>query len=162
MASNFDESREARGNGRSTDGGMASYVRAARTEGAAIDGGRSVPDLLHQLLVDVAMLFRKELALAASEIRSSVDDAKTGVGSMITGGAVLYAGFTFLLGAAMFGLSTVLPLWLSALIIGAIAVVIGLIMVQVGKRKLEPTSFTPDRAMDSLRKDKDAIRRQVQ
>ncbi len=159
MASNFDESRDARSNGDTPAGGFASYARAGRP-GAAAE--RSVPDLLHQLLVDVAMLFRKELALAASEIRSSVDDAKRGAGSLVTGGAVLYAGFTFLLGAAMFGLATVMALWLSALIIGGVTVVIGLIMVQVGKRKLEPTTFAPDRTMESLRKDKDAIRRQMQ
>jgi len=159
MASNFDESRDARSNGGDTPAaGFASYARAERSGATE----RSVPDLLHQLLVDVAMLFRKELALAASEIRSSVDDAKRGAGSLVTGGAVLYAGFTFLLGAAMFGLATVMSLWLSALIIGAVTVVIGLIMVQVGKRKLEPTSFAPDRTMESLRKDKRAIRRQMQ
>lgn len=122
---------------------------------------RSAADLLRQLLGDVAVLFRKELALAASEVGQSVDEAKKGATSMVTGGAVLYAGVLFLLAAIALWLATILPMWAGFVIVGAATTIVGLIMVLTGKKKVAARSFAPRRTADSLRKDKDAIRRQV-
>ena len=44
--------------------------------GAAGERSRSAADLLRQLLGDVTVLFRKELALAASEVSHSVDEVR--------------------------------------------------------------------------------------
>jgi uncharacterized membrane protein YqjE len=122
---------------------------------------RSAADLLRQLLADVTVLLRKELALAGAEISHSVDTAKQGAVSMATGGAVLYAGALFLLGAVTLWLATKMPAWTAALIVGAIVTIIGLIMLTAGKKRISASSFTPERTVDSLRKDKDALRRQM-
>ena len=84
---------------------------------------------------------------------------KTAAGSMLSGGAILHAGIIFLLAAVVIGLAQVMALWLAALIVGGAVTLIGIIMVQAGKKKLEPASFKPERTVDSLRKDKDALRR---
>lgn len=116
-----------------------------------------IPGLLRQLMADVATLFRKELALAASEINQSVTEAKHGASSMVSGGAVLFAGVLFLLGAAAAGLALIMAAWAALLIVGGVVAVIGLIMVKGGQKKLEAHSFAPDRTVESLRKDKEAI-----
>jgi hypothetical protein len=126
-----------------------------------VSSGRSAKDLLRQLVGDVAVLFRKELALAAAEVGQSVDEAKKGATSMVTGGAVLYAGLLFLLAAVALWLATMLPGWAAALIVGGATAIVGLIMVLTGKRKVRARSFAPNRAVDALRKDKNAIRRQM-
>jgi UPF0716 family protein affecting phage T7 exclusion len=123
--------------------------------------GRSAGDLLRQLVADVSMLFRKELALVASEVSQSVDEAKHGAQSMITGGAVLYAGVLFLLGAVTLFIANFLALWLATLVVGAIVTVIGAIMVSAGKKRISARTLTPERTISSLRKDKDAVERQV-
>lgn len=120
---------------------------------------RSAASLLRQLMDDAALLVRKELALAASEIRESVDEAKRGSASLVSGGAVLYAGLLFLLGAAAMGLAQFMPLWAAVLTIGVVVTLIGFVMLRSGKKKLEPGNFVPERTTDSLRKDKQAIRR---
>jgi hypothetical protein len=117
--------------------------------------------LLRQLLGDAALLFRKEIALAASEVSQSIDSAKTGAISMVSGGAVLYAGFLFLLGAAAFALALVVPTWAAWLIVGAATALVGTIMVRAGKSRVSADSFAPHRAVDALRKDSAAIRRQM-
>jgi hypothetical protein len=132
-----------------------------QTFSSRASSGRSAKDLLRQLVSDVAMLFRKELALAAAEVGQSVDEAKKGATSMITGGAVLYAGILFLLAAVAVWIATMLPAWAGPLIVGAATTIVGLIMVLTGKRKVSARSFTPNRAVDSLRKDTNAIRRQM-
>lgn len=123
--------------------------------------GRSAGDLLRQLVVDVGMLFRKELALVASEVSQSLDEAKHGAQSMITGGAVLYAGVLLLLAAITLFIANFLALWLSALIVGAVVTVIGAIMVGAGKKRMSTHTLTPERTIASLRKDADAVGRQV-
>jgi hypothetical protein len=133
-----------------------------RQESGRIPSGRSAKDLLRQLVDDVAMLLRKELALAAAEVGQSVDEAKKGATSMVTGGAVLYAGLLFLLAAVALWIATMLPAWMAVLIVGAATTLVGLIMVLTGKRKVRARSFAPNRTVDSLRKDKHAIRRQMQ
>ncbi len=156
------EARAQQGNGRSSerfDSDASDRAYDARTEAR---GDRSAGALLRQLANDVAVLFRKELALAASEVGESVDEAKKGATSMVTGGAVLYAGILFLLGALTAYLATLMPAWTAALIVGGATTIIGAIMVFAGKSKVQARSFTPNRTVDSIAKDAETIRRQMQ
>jgi hypothetical protein len=121
----------------------------------------SVTGLVRRLIEDVATLFRKELAMATSEVLQSVDEAKAGTIGMVGGGAMLYAGLLFLMLAGTLALTLVLPGWAAALIVGGSAALIGLIMVQASKRKLRARSFAPKRAADELRKDREMIGRQM-
>jgi len=136
-------------------------TRAAPSASLEKGNGRSAANLLRQLLGDVTVLFRKELALAASEVSQSVDEAKRGATSMVTGGAVLYAGILFLLGAVTFWLATKMPAWMAALIVGAVVTIIGLVMVVGGKKQMSARTLTPERTVQSLRKDTEAIKRQM-
>jgi uncharacterized membrane-anchored protein YhcB (DUF1043 family) len=73
----------------------------------------------------------------------------------------MLAGLVILLMAAVYALALVLPAWLAALIVGVVAMVVGFVMVQSGKKQLEPSQLAPERTMQSLNKDKDAIQRKV-
>lgn len=163
--SSYDaEARARQGNGRSSEAFGSDAFDRDRVSDARADvrGDRSAGALLRQLANDVAVLFRKELALAASEVGESVDEAKKGAVSMVTGGAVLYAGILFLLGALAAYLATLMPAWAAVLIVGAVTTIVGAIMVLAGKKKVEARSFAPNRTVDSIAKDAQTIRRQVQ
>lgn len=118
-----------------------------------------VYSLVKHLVDDVALLFRKELALAASEVGHSVKDTKKGMTGMLSGAVVLNSGYLFLLGAAALGLAQVMEAWMAVLLVGVVTTVVGLIMVNSGKKKLEPSSFKPERTMEDIRKDRDSVRR---
>lgn len=136
-------------------------VGAGSTSGmqppASASQDASVGSLLKQLAQEIPALFGKELALAKSEVRESVQATKAGVAAVATGGAVAMGGFLILLLAAVYGLSNVVEPWLAALIVGGITLLIGLGMVSAGKKKFEVQSFTPDRTIDAMRKDKNAL-----
>lgn len=136
------------------------YNPQHRTDTANPD--QSVTSLVRQVANDASDLVTKEVALAKSEISESLNQAKKGAVSMVSGGSVLYAGLLVLLFAAVIGLAQVVELWLSALIVGGIVAIIGWIMVAGGKKKLEADSFKPDRTTDSLRRDKQALKGAVQ
>lgn len=142
----------------------ASEARIGRTAEAAADDDAalaSVPNLARRLLDNATTLIRKELALATAEVKESVDGVRAGVGGVATGGAVLYAGFLFMLLAAVLGLMTVMVPWAAALAVGAGVALVGLIMLQVAKRKLRARRLVPARTVDSVSKDADMIRREA-
>src|SRR5690606_12381616 len=101
------------------------------------------------------------LALLKVETTSAINDTRTGIASMAAGGAVLYAGFLFLLVSAVMALSQVMEPWLAALIVGGVVLIIGAIMLGSGKKKLEPGAFRPSHTQASLEKDRNMIKRSI-
>ena len=141
-----------------TPAGLGAGTRAPGAPShASTSQDASVGSLLKQLAQEIPALFGKELALAKSEVREGVQATKAGVAAVAMGGAVALGGFLILLLAAVYGLSNVVEPWLAALIVGGITLLIGLSMVSAGKKKFEVQSFTPDRTLDAMRKDKNAV-----
>ncbi|GAB2515266.1 phage holin family protein [Lysobacter humi (ex Lee et al. 2017)] len=118
----------------------------------------SVGTLLKELAHEVPALLRNELALARSEMREHMSEVQKATGSIATGGAVALAGLVIVLMAAVYLLSEVMAPWLAALIVGGIALAAGYMLVTAGREKLKNASLRPDRTVDSLRKDTNAIR----
>ncbi|WP_434650643.1 phage holin family protein [Pseudomonas sp. D1-2] len=127
----------------------------------APESDASVMDLLRQLTHEVPSLFTKELALAKAEFQASLNTLKAGIAGVAGGAMVLMAGFIILLMAVVYGLSTMMAPWLAALIVGVVVMIIGFVMVQSGKKQFEPSHFKPDRTLDALNKDQEALRRKA-
>ena len=121
----------------------------------------SAAGLLGRLMGEVSTLFRKEIALAKAEVSEAASEAKAGAISVAAGGAILFAGVLVLLAAIVLLLAQVMETWLAALIVGAVVAVIGFVLMQSGKKKLEPSSFKPERAQEALRKDKEMVQRRA-
>ena len=125
-------------------------------------GDTHVFALVRRLADEITTLFTKELALLKVETTNSIREAQAGIGSMAAGGAVLYAGFLFLLVSAFLGLSLVMDGWLAALIVGGVVAIIGAIMLASGRSKLKANSFKPEHYQASMRKDQEMIKRNVE
>ncbi|WP_397453679.1 phage holin family protein [Pseudomonas sp. NA-150] len=121
----------------------------------------SVVGLLRQLSREVPALFTKELALAKAELQVSIMTLKAGIAAVASGAIVLLAGFIILLMSAVYGLSIVMAPWLAALIVGVVVMIVGFAMLQSGKKQFEPSHLKPDRTLEALNKDKEALRRKV-
>jgi len=133
-----------------------------RSTGTSVpENDASVMGLLRQLTHEVPSLFTKELALAKAEFQASLNTLKAGIAGVAGGAIVLLAGFVILLMAVVYGLSTMMAPWLAALIVGVVTMIIGFVMVQSGKKQFEPSHFKPDRTLDALNKDQEALRRKA-
>jgi xanthine/uracil permease len=110
---------------------------------------------------EVSTLFRKEIALAKAEVSEAASEAKAGAISLVAGGAILFAAVLVLLAAIVLLLAERMDPWLAALIVAVVVAVIGFVMIQSGKKKLDPSSFRPERTQDSLRKDKEMVQRRA-
>jgi hypothetical protein len=161
MRSDYRPNETPRGNGNGHPYGFdADREDSIRMDAGASAGGQdaSIGTLLRELAHEVPSLLTKEVALAKSEMRENLKTTKEGVAAVSTGGAVTLAGLVVVLMAVVYALSNVMAPWLAALLVGAAAMLIGFSMISAGKKKFETQSLKPDRTVDSLRKDKNAIR----
>ena len=147
------------GNG---DGRYQAHVRTDApysTAGPEAYGDASIGQLLRQLMHEGAALVTNEVALAKSEARDTMEQTRKGAMAVSAGGLVAFSGFVILLLAAVYGLSTVMAPWAAALVVGAVVTAIGAVMVSAGKRKFSAEALRPHHTMNSLHKDREAIRR---
>lgn len=132
--------------------------RQAEPRLRGVNSDASVPTLIRQLAEDATSLVSKEVRLAKAEMYENINNVKTGVISLASGAFVLYAGVLVLLFAAVFGLATVMQLWLSALIVGAIVTIIGFALLGAAKKKMEASELKLDHTIDSVKADKNAAK----
>ena len=124
----------------------------------AMEDDRSTKSILRELMREVPNLFTKELALARAEMRENMEQTRRGAMEVSTGGVVLLGGYVVLLMAAVYALSEVMEPWIAALLVGGIAALVGYMMVKSGMRHFSARDLRPDRTIDSVHKDADAIR----
>lgn len=136
---------------------------AAPTTTPSVEHGtESITDLIRNLATDLSSLLAKEIQLAKAEVGESVSEVQTAIGAVATGASIAMAGLVVLLMSAVYGLSNVVDPWLAALIVGAAALLIGFLMVGSAKKKMSAYSIVPDRALESAKKDQQALKRATQ
>jgi hypothetical protein len=123
---------------------------------------RSLGDLFSDLSRETTTLVRQEVQLAKAELTQSATEAARGIGMLLAGGAVAYAGLLFLLLAIVFGLIQAgWDAWLSALVVGLVVVAIGAILVLRARESLKPANLAPRRTGETLKEDQEWAKEQI-
>lgn len=126
---------------------------------------RSIGGLIKDLTYEITSLVRKEAELAKAEASEKVSQVGAGVAALAIAAVLLLVGLIVLMDAAVVGIGYLLPPpmapWLAPLIVGGVVAIIGLIMVMKGRSNLRATNLTPDRTMDSIRKDRAVAQEQM-
>jgi len=123
---------------------------------------RSLGDLFSDLSRETTTLVRQEVQLAKAELTQSATEAARGIGMLVAGGAVAYAGLLFLLLAIVFGLIQAgWDAWLSALVVGLVVVAIGAILVLRARESLKPANLAPRRTVETLKEDQEWAKEQI-
>jgi hypothetical protein len=123
---------------------------------------RSLGDLFSDLSRETTTLVRQEVQLAKAELTQSATEAARGIGMLVAGGAVAYAGLLFLLLAIVFGLIEAgWDAWLSALVVGLVVVAIGAILVLRARESLKPANLAPRRTVETLKEDQEWAKEQI-
>ena len=129
---------------------------------AQVRDERSLGDLFSDLSRETTTLVRQEVQLAKAELTQSATEAARGIGMLVAGGAVAYAGLFFLLLAIVFGLIEAgWDAWLSALVVGVVVVAIGAILVLRARESLKPANLTPRRTIETLKEDQEWAKEQI-
>jgi Putative Actinobacterial Holin-X, holin superfamily III len=121
---------------------------------AQVRDERSLGDLFSDLSRETTTLVRQEVQLAKAELTESATEAARGIGMLVAGGAVAYAGLLFLLLAIVFGLIEVgWDAWVSALVVGLVVVAVGAVLVLRARESLKPANLAPQKTVETLKED---------
>ncbi|HWA71942.1 MAG TPA: phage holin family protein [Polyangiaceae bacterium] len=113
----------------------------------------SVGELLGTLARDTGALMRQELKLASAEMTVKGKRLARSLGVVAAGGALSLAGFLALLAAGIAGLHAVLPLWLSALLVGLSVLGVGYALISKGLRAIADIEPLPEQTLNTLSAD---------
>ncbi len=119
----------------------------------ASNDAASVGQLLSALARDTGALMKQEVQLAVNEMSAKAESAARNAAFLAAGGALVHAGLIVLLFAAVVGLGRILPLWLSATIIGGIIVVLGAFLVLKARATLGSLDPVPEQTVASIKAD---------
>ena len=109
-------------------------------------GIRSIPDILHDVLVNIQDIVRAEVRLAKAELGEELKAARSG-GLLIGAGAVaaIFSAL-FLLLACVYALSRVVPNWAAALIVAAAVGVAAAVTLGLGVKRFKTIQAAPETA----------------
>jgi len=112
--------------------------------------GRPISRIIEDILRHVGEIIRSEIRLVQTEITQDFRDVKHAGTYLIAAGIASMFALGFLLLAAVYGLSTVMPPWLAAISVGIVLGIVGFALMTKGLHLLKATSITPDRTIQSL------------
>ena len=122
---------------------------------------RSLGELLTELTDEIRLLFRQEVALARTEVNSKVSHLSRDAMRIGIGAAIAFVGFQGLVAAGIVALDLIIPLWLSALIVGAVVAVVGYVLIQQAMNDIKRRGVTPTQTIDSLKEDREWLQNQI-
>jgi hypothetical protein len=141
---------------------MVSGTQGPTANGRRSDAGandhQSIGELIGKLSEQGARLVRAEIDLAKAEMSARAQQA--GLGAGLFAGAALFGFFTLatLIATAVLGLSTAVAPWLAGLIVSVVLLILTVLLAAVGRGRLKAGSRKPDRTVENVKKDVDAVK----
>ncbi|NMA78575.1 MAG: phage holin family protein [Actinomycetales bacterium] len=121
----------------------------------------SVADLVDRLSEQTARLVRDELKLARAEYTDKAKQGGTAAGLFGAGAILAWFGVGTLLATLILVLAVFLPAWAAALIVTAVVFLAAGIAALLGKKKAEGLTPTPERTVQTVRRDVDEIKERI-
>jgi putative superfamily III holin-X len=128
---------------------------------ADIQAPPTVGELLNTLARDFGTLVRQEVRLASAEMTAKAHSAGRSVLLVATGGGLGAIGLLALVAAGIAALDLLMPLWLSALLVGFALVVAGYLVARLGLEKLRQIKPLPEQTIATVRDDVAWIKEQA-
>ena len=122
---------------------------------------RSLGDLFSELMSETSTLVRQEIALAQVEMTHKATKAGKNIGYLVVGGAVGYAALLVVLAAVVMIIGNFIPLWASALIVGAIVGVVAFMLISSALAELRKADPVPRETVESIKEDAKWLKDQV-
>jgi hypothetical protein len=99
--------------------------------------------------------------LARVETTEKISNATQSIVWMIAGGLIAYTGVIALVIAVIVALAGLVPLWLSAQIVGVLLVVVGAIAINSGRSALRHLSVVPEKTLESIKEDAELVKEKI-
>jgi uncharacterized membrane protein YqjE len=125
-----------------------------------LQNGRSMTEVLQDIVGNIQEIFRSEFRLAKVEIHEETAKAlrsavPLGIGALLA----LYA-FGFLLLAIVHALSTVMDAWLASLIVGVTVLITSMVLVSIGRKRFKQVK-APEKTIETVKENVQWAKHQI-
>ncbi len=122
---------------------------------------QTLGELFAALARDTTTLVRREIDLARTEMTQKVSGLGKDVGRLGMGAAIAYAGFLALIAGVILALGELIPLWVSALVVGIVVLGVGYALIQNARDGLKRADLTPRETIETLKEDREWVKEQT-
>lgn len=123
---------------------------------------RPIGDLFGDLARELGTLVRQEIQLAKVEMSEKAGQAAREAGKVAAGGALAHAGLLAVIAGIILALGMLIPLWLSALVVGLVVLAVGAALAKSRLAALKRIDPAPRQTMETLKEDAQWARERAQ
>jgi uncharacterized membrane protein YqjE len=131
------------------------------THDSSLSGGRSISRILEEIVNHVTEIIRSEVRLARTEVRQGVTQVAKASIFFVIGAVFGLFALGFILLGVVYALGSIMPAWLSAVIVGAAVGIVAAIFLQAGRMRMKRASLRPDETIRSLQENVTWIKKQT-
>jgi uncharacterized membrane protein YqjE len=126
-----------------------------------IQNGRSVPEVLQDIVGNIQEIIRSEVRLAKAEVKEEASKSAPPLKMIVVGVAIGFYALGFLIFTLVMGLATVVATWLAALIVGAVLGLIALVLITTASNRLKHVNKVPERTIESMKENVQWAKNQI-
>jgi len=123
--------------------------------------GRSVPEVLQDIVGNIQEIIRSEFRLAKAEFKQEASKAAPPVKVIVAGAVIGFYALGFLLFTAVMGLATMMATWLAALIVGAVLGIVALTLITTASKRLKHVNAVPERTIETMKENVQWAKNQI-
>jgi uncharacterized membrane protein YqjE len=125
------------------------------------ENGRSIADVLQDIIANVQGIIRSEVRLAKTEITEEA--TKAGRAAGLLAGGVVAALFTvwLLLLTILFALATVMPMWAAALLLFVLMAIAAAVLITAGKKRFTTVHAAPEKTIETMKENVEWVKSQT-
>jgi uncharacterized membrane protein YqjE len=123
--------------------------------------GRSVPEVLQDIVGNIEEIIRSEFRLAKAEVREEASKAAPPLKLIIVGAGIGFYALGFLIFTLVMGLATMMATWLAALIVGGVLGLIALVLITSASKRLKQVNTVPERTIETMKENVQWAKNQI-
>jgi uncharacterized membrane protein YqjE len=123
--------------------------------------GRTMSEVLQDIVANVQAIVRSEFRLAKVEIHEETTKAVRSSIPLVMGVLLSLYALGFILLAVVHALSLVVDAWLAALIVGFGVLVISMILVSVGRKRFKQVKVLPEKTVVTVKENVQWAKHQI-
>jgi uncharacterized membrane protein YqjE len=129
--------------------------------GQTTANGRTMSEVLQDIVANIQEIVRSEFRLAKVEIHEETSKAARSSVPLAIGVLLSLYALGFILLAAVHALAIVVDAWLAALIVGVAVLAISLILVNVGRERLKKVKVVPEKTVETVKENVQWAKHQI-
>jgi uncharacterized membrane protein YqjE len=117
----------------------------------AVQNGRTVPEVLQDIVGNIQEIIRSEFRLAKAEISQEATKATAPLIMLFIGAALGLYAFGFLLFTLIMAMATVMATWMAALIVGGVLAIVAVALIMTATKRFKSVKPVPERTIETMK-----------